>query len=267
MRDHEIELISALVEGRLEDESEARALIASSAELQAAYEAQKNAREALTAAGPALMRQDEKTALHRDLWTELRTETKRTRTPWYYRWVPITAGLFIVMIAVVVVGGGGGNETAETLGAIGAGLETAPTTTAAATASTDASATEEMAADGGESAPEQTTARDLNQLDTQLFAKAAATFREGGANAALTTPSSSERSIDLDECLGKADLADVDVIGTIDSAALSEVSGISVPDDISKTFVVAVPAGQEVGTASFIFFVDSESCQTVYVDE
>ena len=86
MRSHEQELISALVEGRLEDEAEALALIASSPALRSEYEAQKLAYEALTAIPQAQLTDHERAALHRDVWTELqaRPTSLAVRTPWYF---------------------------------------------------------------------------------------------------------------------------------------------------------------------------------------
>lgn len=67
MREHEIDLIAALVEGRLEDETEARALITSSPEMRQEYQAQKLAYEALAGAGMVRMTESERSALHRDI--------------------------------------------------------------------------------------------------------------------------------------------------------------------------------------------------------
>src|ERR687892_348665 len=99
MRDQDLELIAALVEGRLDDETEARALIASSAEAREEYEAQKRAYESLAAMGTAHLTETERATLHRDLWTELRggDTPERTKTPWYVRWSPVAAGLFVVV--------------------------------------------------------------------------------------------------------------------------------------------------------------------------
>lgn len=270
MRDHEIELISALVEGRLDDESEALALIASSVELQAEYEAQKKAREALVAAGPALMQQEERAALHRDLWTALTSDTRPSRAPWYYRWVPVTAGLFVVLVLGILIVGGQGDTSVETA-AIGAAAESAETTTAAATATTEAASaetTEAMSDEQAAAAPDDGAGRVLDQLDTRLFADTAKTLREGGTELALVSPPGALPTIDhLDECLDQAGVHDVDVIGTIDSASLAELSGDPVPENATGTFILAVPAGEDVETASSILFVDSETCQVAYVDE
>ncbi|HSM45432.1 MAG TPA: hypothetical protein VK969_10490, partial [Acidimicrobiia bacterium] len=75
MRDDQIELIAALVEGRLEDESEARALIDSAPEFREEYEGQKTAYEMLTRVGTASLSDGERSALHRDVWTSLRQGT------------------------------------------------------------------------------------------------------------------------------------------------------------------------------------------------
>lgn len=148
MRDQELELIAALVEGRLEDETEARALITSSIEAREEYETQKLAHDALQAMGTARLGEDERAALHRDVWTDLRAgaPTPKTRRPWYYRWVPVAAALFLV-VGLAAVLSGGGEETARLLGEIssdlGAGDATAETTSTAA-------AVEAPAADGEE---------------------------------------------------------------------------------------------------------------------
>ncbi len=112
MRDHELELIAALAEGRLEDESEARALIASSAEHLAEYEAQKLAFETLRSTPPAAMTDIERAALHRDVWTELRSPVPvgASGNPWYYRWMPVAAGMFVVVGLVAVINQGGQDE-------------------------------------------------------------------------------------------------------------------------------------------------------------
>jgi len=73
MRKNEIELIAALAEGRLEDETAARALVDSSAAHRAEYEAHKTALEALIAIPSAQLSEHESAALHRDVWTELQS--------------------------------------------------------------------------------------------------------------------------------------------------------------------------------------------------
>jgi hypothetical protein len=269
MRDHEIELISALVEGRLDDESEARALIASSVELQAEYEAQKKAREALVAVGAALMQPDERAALHRDLWTALTSDARPSRAPWYYRWVPVTAGLLVVLVLGTLIVGGQGDTSVDTA-AIGAAAESAETTTAAATATTEAASaetTEAMSDEQAAAAPDDGAGRVLDQLDTRLFADANRALRREGADLALAPASSAETAVDLDECLDEAGVHDVDVLGTIDSASLAELSGDPVPENATGTFIIAVLAGDDLKTASSIFFVDSGSCQLVYTGQ
>lgn len=260
MREREIELIGALVEGTLEDETEARAMIASSPELQAEYEAQRLAYEALSSAGPALMHDQERAALHRDVWTALRAESTapRARAPWYYRWVPIGVGVFVVGIAAVTV-------LTQTLG--GDSAEVFDQASAETTIATSGEA-EEMNADAAdeEAATVTTAAATAIAPETEMFGAAARSLREGGVDGVAEAPSVTESITDLDECLDQAGLEDVDIVQIVDSAFLSEISGITVPtEDESRSFLVAVPAQEDPETAP-ITFVDVESCEIAYVD-
>jgi hypothetical protein len=261
MRDREIDLISALVEGTLEDETEARAMLAASPELQAEYEAQRLAYEALSSAGSATMRDDEKAALHRDVWTALRSEpaAPRVRAPWYYRWVPVGVGVFVVGIAAVTV-------LTQTSG--GDGAATFDEAAAETTIATSAEAGEMSAGTAAEDAATDTTAAAMAMApETEMFGAAARSLREDRVDGTTEVPSATESAIALDECLDQAGLQDVDVIQIIDSAFLSEISGITVPtEDESRSFLVAVPAQEDPETAP-IFFVDSDTCDIAYVDE
>lgn len=148
MRDRDLELIAALVEGRLEDETEARALIASSPEHQAEYEAQKLAFTTLQEAGPASMTETERAVLHRDVWSTFRTEVaaKPARSPWYYRWAPVTAVLFVAVGLTAVLSQGGDDGATETAN-LAADLPVE--TTGAADAATAEDGTAETFAEAG----------------------------------------------------------------------------------------------------------------------
>ncbi|MEE8375042.1 MAG: hypothetical protein V3S26_01805, partial [Acidimicrobiia bacterium] len=116
MRKHEIELITALAEGTLDDETQARALIESSNKARVEYEAQKTTLAALADVQPAVMSDIEKATLHRDIWTALKAQpvaVKKT-APWYYRWSYAAAGLFLVvgLFAVLNTDGFSGDDAA-----------------------------------------------------------------------------------------------------------------------------------------------------------
>jgi hypothetical protein len=127
MRDHERELIAALVEGRLDDESEARALVASSPELHEEYEAQLLAYRALTGAGSVSLSEAERAELHRDVWTALRHRSEApARGAWYLRAAAVAAGLFVVVGLAAVLSTSGGQD-AGVMGGLAADLDVGPT--------------------------------------------------------------------------------------------------------------------------------------------
>lgn len=100
MSRREIELVTALAEGVLEDESEARALIERSARLRSIYEEQKLAVEALQSLPQASLTESEKSDLRRDVWTALRAP-ETTPTPARLR--PAVLG-YVAVFALVSVG-------------------------------------------------------------------------------------------------------------------------------------------------------------------
>lgn len=253
MRDHEIDLISALVEGRLEDESEARALIASSPELQTEYESQKMAREALASIGTTHMREDEKAALHRDLWTALTEQPKPSRAPWYYRWVPVTAGLFIVAVGIAILGNQGGEANEERATAELATVTTAGSADAVAGASATTMAAA-SAADGGsaEAAP---------QADLEAVAKRLRLDAVTSTSAGPTQESEETQA----ECLVEAGLEDYYVVRTVDPKFIAEAMGTDVGEVDTRLLIAAIPNGADLKTAP-ITFVDSQTCTVVEVD-
>jgi len=97
MHEHSLDLIAALADGSLSDETEARALVETCETCREEYNAQQSVVASLAAVPPAAMTDLEKAALHRDLWTELRSETadKRSGMPWWQRLSYVAAALFI----------------------------------------------------------------------------------------------------------------------------------------------------------------------------
>jgi len=117
MHKHDLNLIAALADGSLEDETRALSRVESCSDCRAEYEGQKSVLGALAVAEPAAMTEHEKAALHRDLWTELRTgaPVAQTTAPWWYRWSYAAAGLFVIigLAAVVSQMTGGGDTSAQ----------------------------------------------------------------------------------------------------------------------------------------------------------
>jgi hypothetical protein len=126
MHEHDLDLIAALADGSLREETVARALVDSCAECRAEYESQVAILEVLAAAFTVEMTELEKAALHRDLWTELRrAPSGAASTPWWYRWSYVAAGLFVLIGLVSVLSGQvrlGGGESAETFSEVDSGL-------------------------------------------------------------------------------------------------------------------------------------------------
>src|SRR5690606_41317814 len=73
MSRREIELVTALAEGILADESDARALIERSARLRSIYEEQKLAVEVLKSLAQVSLAEGEKSDQCRDVWAALRS--------------------------------------------------------------------------------------------------------------------------------------------------------------------------------------------------
>lgn len=244
MRDHERELIAALAEGSLEDETEARALMESSAEARAEYQLQFDALRALSAAETIMMTESERAVLHRDLWARLRAEQARpTVTAGAYRWSLAAAALFVVVGLAAVLGGGllnqsdsGGDMAREAVEA-----------TAADEADTTMAAAESADAFGEDGAAL------MSPGAQEYFAEEAARLRQSGTlyRAAGDDP-------EEEDCLARARLFDHEVIAVVGEDDAAPVPG---------SFLAAVARGEDIGADTPIHFVDSDACEEVYVDD
>ena len=263
MRDNELELIAALAEGSLEDETLARALIESSEEHRTAYEAQKLAIDALRGADTVLMDDTERAMLRGDLWAALRAgqPAQGTASPWYYRWAPVAAGLLVVVGLIAVINRGG--EDDATRGFLEAAAET--TTTAAGDTAMDGAA-------GGEAGPE--TAGDQDQApsgrdsaapyDLAYLVDTAQRLRDGDFAASQLESFDESSQADMQSCVDDA-LEGYQVLGVIDEPALAGGNTDTVPEDAAP-LIAAVPEGAKLSTAP-VAFVALSSCELVYLDE
>jgi hypothetical protein len=185
MRRRDIDLITALVNGTIDDEAEARARVMSSPSLRSEYEAQLRAREALGAIPQASMSDSERAALRRDVWTDLTTgQAPQSRGS---RWVYATVGGLALVAVVALAGlmGGNGDISGEVAVEADGGAESPATTVTMATA-------------GDAAAPEA--------FDEDQFAALAMQAREGDLPA--ETPDEATRS-----CLEKAGVGDLELVG------------------------------------------------------
>lgn len=260
MREHELELIAALVEGRLEDESEARALIDSSPELREEYEAQKLAYEAMQDAGTVSLQEAERAALRRDIWTELRSGSAglAPKAPWYYRWVPVTAGFLLVVGLVAVLGQGGEDAGEET---VDLAADMAETTTAEAMDESEG----EAASDDGQQA--ETTGDDdsaagagiLSEDALDVYQREADLLRQGVYGEHLRSYDSADETIET--CVEESGLDGHRILATL-SAPMEETD---TPEGENRLAVV-YPEGTQLEAAP-ISFVDLDACEVVYTDE
>jgi len=248
MHDHDLDLIASLADGSLDDPTEARALIETCPECRREYEAHVSVIAALAAVGPVAMSEFEKAALHRDLWTELRSQPAKTSAaPWWYRFSYAAAGLFVLVGLVAVVNQLGGEDTGGVeafsevssdvdAGSDGqtatplAGEESAETTVAESTGSTMAAADS-----GGGNSPDFKTLADearLQQLPPSVRA----------------TGSAPE---DLD-CVNAAGLEDQEVVGTVEA---------------DRTYLIAVANDEDLDADTAVNFVDAATCEVAHVEE
>lgn len=127
--EHDLDLITDLVEGRLDDPAPAEALIASCAECAEAYDAHRLVKAAVAAEPAVFLNDFERRRLHDALWADLapasvpaRPEPRRATTPWWYRVAPVAAAL-VVVVGVGTVLTGGGDQATETLETVGGELD------------------------------------------------------------------------------------------------------------------------------------------------
>ncbi|MEE8406157.1 MAG: hypothetical protein V3S32_03300 [Acidimicrobiia bacterium] len=263
MRKHEIELITALAEGALEDETEARALVASSEKARSEYEAQRIALDALATVPPATLTDGEKATLHRDVWTELSASPSgpQKATPWYFRWSYAAAGLFLVvgLFAILNTGGFSDDDAAtEELAASRDAGETADTTVA--TGGADQAAGAPTVAEDSAADVEAGTADPI----VEFFREQASRVRSGQLYPALAFPEKDQSSVATENsaCLTSAGLDEYEALGEITfDEALSYGLNPEAP------YLVAVPAGSPIDESTPVAFVDLLTCDRIHIDE
>jgi len=257
MRKHEIELIIALAEGSLEDETEARALIESSAKARSEYVAQKTALDALASVPPAELTDIEKAALHRDIWTALSAgpAVAQKATPWHSRWSYVAAGLFVVvgLVAVLSTDAFSGDDAAvDSLGS----SQDSPAETTLASAGVDEGAEAPSIAEESAADSEAAAADPL----LEFFREHASQVRSGQFSSAFSATGNDQGSIASQNsaCLSRADLDDYEALGeiTFDEAGSYGLN----PDSL---YLVAVPTAVSLDESTPVAFVELLTCALV----
>lgn len=257
MRDHERELIAALVEGRLDDESEARALVASSPELREEYEAQMLAYRALTGAGTASLTEIERSSLRRDVWTAWRQQgaAASTKGSWYVRVAAVAAGLFVVvgLAAVLSTQGGADDDGFAEIAADTADRDLAGDDDAAS----DGAETFEDAADTTVAAASEPAAEALS-LD---YLAAEADRVRSGESSSRIQAFDADTDEDLARCLETAGLEGYTVIAVIFPPP--EETG---SQEEELRLYAAVPDEGQLADVP-VAFVEPISCQLIHLDD
>jgi hypothetical protein len=250
MHRHDFDLIAALAEGSLDDETEARALLESCEECQAEYRSQLEVLTILSSTPPAEMTELEKAALHRDLWTELRNPSAEAPAgrAWY-SWSYVAAGLFVTVGLVGVLSGQlefGAGDSAES------GEITEASSDSGTFSADDGSEAPllDAAPGGGDADAESATpttmaAEQAGPLPYAEFAEQARMARESGQRSAQTLSSKE----DIDQCLDEAGLADVKVVEEL---------------ALDQRYLLVMPRDET--SRPTVTFVAMENCEIVYVD-
>ena len=244
MHRHDLDVIAALAAGTLEDEASARALIAACDECRIEYETQQQILAALAETAPATMTEAERAGLHRDLWTALRPQqAPRTSKAWWYRVSYAAASLLVVIGVASVISQTGVQEATETFTALPADeqvdVENEIAAPSAAPAPTSAAAAD---------SPTYAAAAPQDGLD---FAAMAESVR---SDTDALSDYSSERwmiadSAGTSECVDQAEFEGQRIVAIIEN------------------YILAVPAGTELGPDTPITFVDIDTCSVVHVEE
>jgi hypothetical protein len=233
MNRREIELITGLAEGRLEDESEARALIDFSTEARKAYEEQLQALSALGSLPSASLTSTEKATLKRELWTALTTPVAegplKSSPRRQGQWAFVAAGLFVVaglFGAMGLLGGGDGGLT------FGGPAQADQVTTDAESA---------------------TPPRTDDALEERLFVLADQA-RTGVLSFADDFEGLSEQELDeLGRCMSQAGVAEHRPVGAFTDGGVQ--------------YAIVVPEGSELGPDTPLAFVDLETCRLALSDD
>ncbi len=241
MHEHDLDLIAALAEGSLDDESVARALVEECQECREEMLAQERALAFLASIPPAGMTDLERARLHRDARAEIRGHQPATRDPAsWYRWAYVAAGLFVVVGLAGVLSGrfgmGGdaaGAPEAATFSEIGSALdgESEP----AAHLYGDVTGDEQADTGGGSEEAASTTIAAADGM-TPSFADLAVEARSMSLAGERAYERSATPSVLMD-CLTELGLEDMEIVEDLDLDVRYLVLMSGEPGDLTVTFV------------------------------
>ena len=242
MHRHDLDLIAALAEGSLEDETAARAQVAVCRRCREELEAHTLALQALSELEPLALTPQESAGLRRDVWTTLRSsDVEPVRgAPWYSKWAYAAAGLVVIAGLAALLSQAGLEDAAEPMAVAEEAHDFEPA----------AEEPPEIVAD----APDEDAAQMPAAPD--FFAAEAARLRQGDETDSPIPPDFTMAAEDdaADRCLEEA--------GLVDHVVVDEV----VDEDMTR-YLVAVPAPGEIERDTPVVFVHASDCFVMAVEE
>lgn len=250
MHRHNLDLIAEYAQGTLADESRARELVESCASCRTEFETQQSIKAQLGTVGSARLSDHESSALHRDLWTELRQASaqKPARSmAWWSAWA--LGGATVVFVAVGLIGTLSGQDSGvdESFSEVGSALSGGDSPTESA----------ERAADNAPVvAAETTTTSAVGDTSESGFADAEA-YESMADEVRSSEPTSLYAFADDPDRLAKSEC--------LVEAGLGEYSPITGFEEFTD-LIIAVPPDADIDLAS-VAFVDPETCKVVHLEE
>ena len=257
-QDHDLDLIAAFVEGRLDDPAPAEALVAACPECAHDFQSHQTVLEAVRVQPHATLDDLERRRLRAAVWEGIEAEpspaaappvpARKASTPWWYRIAPVAAALVVVVgVSANLVPQGGDSATTEELRTTGPGV--------------DALERPEMATEG-------TDAADATSMADAPETTAAATATTSGASGGATELASTEMEEAATDFAERAvaDSTDVDpeaaecVAGDPEANASAVAAESAVIED-TETWLVGLGTPTEV-TGVVVYAADD--CRVLY---
>lgn len=255
-RHHDLDLITALVEGHLADPAPAEELVASCPQCADVFHTHLTVRQAVEGAERPAMTEFERRRIRGAVWEQLdrsATRASSSPTPWWYRIAPVAAIMVVVVgVAGILLTNPGGED---------AGTASDPVAGDMRAASDDAgeSAVEPMAetyeASGATESPAQASATTAADAGADGLEQAALTSAELDEAASAFAERASAGEVGADESF-----ACWPAVETEEAVVAVE----SVELDGEPVWFVAFGAGSEVNSVAVY---DEAECTLIYRDE
>ncbi len=250
MHRHDLNLIADYASGALDDTSRAKSLVESCETCHSEYQLQRDVRHSLNAVPPASLTESERSALRRDLWTELRSGTqppeRRSRIPFWYRLSFGAAAVVLVAGVMFVYADSASDDSSEA-----ASFDAASATTSAGAASAEDDVQRDSASPPEEAAPSDGGSDGAMAPEESEYLPMIEAMRQAPAQTGIATYASQSLESTVLECLNEAGLADHDPVGTVGE---------------SSRFYLAIPPGEVFDAETPISVVDATTCELIHID-